>query len=48
MKLARGETRSMTYQAQNRHQYQDKKVQLDLPALQRLSLQDVFRTLEGR
>jgi hypothetical protein len=48
MKLARGETRSMTYRAQNRSQYQDRRVRVDLPALQRLSLADVFRVLEGR
>ena len=33
-KLARGETKSMTYRRQNRNQYQDKQVQVDLPALQ--------------
>jgi hypothetical protein len=48
MKLARGETKSMTYRAQNRHQYQDRRVQVDLPALERLSLADIFRVLEGR
>jgi hypothetical protein len=48
LKLTRGQTRSITHRAQNRHQYQDRKVQVDLPALQRLSLADVFRVLEGR
>jgi hypothetical protein len=38
LKLVKGETRSMTYRAQNRHQYQDRRVQVDLPALQHLSL----------
>jgi hypothetical protein len=48
VKLVKGETRSMTYRAQNRHQYQDRRVRVDLPALKRLSLDDVFRALEGR
>ena len=47
LKLVKGETRSMTYRRQNRNQYQDKRVQVDLPALQQLSLADVFRALEG-
>jgi hypothetical protein len=48
LKLVKGETCSMTYRAQNRHRYQDRKVQVDLPALRRLNLDDVFRVLEGR
>jgi hypothetical protein len=48
MKLAKGETKSMTYRRQNRNQYQDRRVQPNLPALQQLSLADVFRALEGR
>jgi hypothetical protein len=48
MKLSKGETESMRYRAQNRNRYSDKRVQVDLPALERLSLADVFRTLEGR
>jgi hypothetical protein len=47
-KLVKGETRSMTYRRQNRNQYQDRRVRVDLPALQRLNLDDVFRVLEGR
>ena len=48
LKLVRGETKSMTYRRQNRNQYQDRRVRVDLPALQRLNLDDVFRVLEGR
>jgi hypothetical protein len=48
LKLARGETRSMTYRRQNRNQYQDRRIQVDLVALTRLSLADVFSALEGR
>jgi hypothetical protein len=48
MKLSKGETNSMTYRAQNRHHYQDRQVRVDLPALQRLSLADVFKALEGK
>jgi hypothetical protein len=44
MELSRGETQSMTYRAQNPHQYQYRKVRVDLSALQRLNLTDVFRT----
>jgi hypothetical protein len=47
LKLARGETRSMTYRRQNRNQYSDRRVQVDLVALQRLELGDVFKALEG-
>jgi hypothetical protein len=44
---AYAETSSMRYHAQNRHQYQDRGVQVDLPALERLSLSEVFKALEG-
>jgi hypothetical protein len=47
LKLARGETKSMTYRRQNRNQYQDGRLQVDLPALKDLTLADVFRALEG-
>jgi hypothetical protein len=47
LKLAKGETRSMTYRRRNRNQYQDTRVQVDLGALERLSLADVFKALEG-
>ena len=47
LKLVKGETRSMTYRRQNRNQYQDRRVQVDLPALGHLSLTDVFKALEG-
>jgi hypothetical protein len=47
LKLVKGKTRSMTYRRQNRSQYQDRRVQVDLPALSALSLADVFRALEG-
>ena len=48
LKLSGGETISMRYRRQNRNQYQDRRVQADLPALARLNLQDVFKALEGR
>jgi hypothetical protein len=48
LKLARGETKSMTYRRQNRNQFQDRRVQLNLPALKDLTLGDVFKALEGR
>jgi hypothetical protein len=48
MKLVKAETQSMRYRRQNRHQYDDRRVQVDLLALQRLSLADIFRALEGK
>jgi len=48
LKLSRGETSSMKYRSQNRQQHEDKKIPVDLPALERLSLADVFNVLEGK
>ena len=48
VKLVNGETRSMTYRRQNRHEFQDRRVRVNLPTLKDLTLGDMFRALEGR